>query len=199
MAIEAARARPDRPAFVLWDWLRQNLFNTWYNSLISLVILVGTFQFVSGFVGWAISAPGWSAAITNLKVLTTWTYPPDQVWRPALAVWIVALLLGLSGGAWRGIPQTLAISFTLIMLLLGLLAFSLPAPAAPLPVSGPFFLLIAGVTTGVGYGFGRRAGERLRWPLLIAWVLVYPLAVLIIRGVGGPLPEVPTNLWGGLM
>ncbi|NNJ09201.1 amino acid ABC transporter permease [Chloroflexales bacterium ZM16-3] len=199
MATEAARARPDRPSFVLWDWLRQNLFNNWYNSVISVVILVVVFQAVSGFVGWALTAPGWSAAITNLKVLTTWTYPTDQVWRPALAVWIVALLLGLSGGVWRGIPQTLAIGFGVIMLILGVLAFALPPATTPLPVSGTFFLLISGVTTGVGYGLGLRVGEPLRWPLVISWVLVYPVAVLIIRGVGGPLPEVPTNLWGGLM
>lgn len=199
MATEAARARPDRPAFVLWDWLRQNLFNNWYNSIISLVILVGLFQIISSFVGWALTTPGWPAVIANLKVLTTWTYPTDQVWRPALAFWLVALLLGLSGGVWRGILQTLAIGFTAIMLVLGLLAFALPPAAEPLPISGAFFMLIAGAAAGVGYGMGLRVGEPLRWPLIIAWVLIYPLAVLIIYGFGGPLPVVPTNLWGGLM
>jgi general L-amino acid transport system permease protein len=199
MATDVARARPDRPAFVLWDWLRQNLFNSWYNSIISVLILVGVFQFVSSFVGWTLTTPGWPAAIANLKVLATWTYPTDQIWRPAMAVWLVGLLLGLSGGVWRGIPQVLALGFAAAMLALGLAAFALPPAAEPLPVSGPVFLLVAGAATAGGFAIGLRAGERLRWPLVVGWVLIYPLAVLIIGGFGGPLPVVPTNLWGGLM
>ncbi|NTW03378.1 MAG: amino acid ABC transporter permease [Oscillochloris sp.] len=199
MTTKAAQARPDRPAFVIWDWMRQNLFNTWYNSIISLLLLLGTFQLVSGFIGWSLTTKGWPAPFANLKVLLIWTYPNDQVWRPALAVWIIGLLLGMSGGVWRGITQALALGFGIIMLLLGVLAFSLPPTGEQLPISGPFFLLIAGTATGIGYGLGLRLADLLRWPLVIAWVLAYPLAVLLIRGFGGALPEVPTNLWGGMM
>ena len=60
------------------------------------------------------------------------------------------------------------------------------------------FMLIAALTAA-GYFAAGRLGERLRWPLVISWILLYPAVILIIRGFGGALPVVGTNLWGGLM
>jgi general L-amino acid transport system permease protein len=193
------RARAARPSIDALGWLRQNLFSNWYNSIISLVLLYLIFQLVSGFAGWLIQAQGWPAATTNLKLLFTWTYPIDQLWRPQVAVAAIALLIGLSAGTWRGIVQALAIGFGAFCVAFGLLAFMLPPPLAE-QVAAPAWLLLLGsaALTGIGYAGGRAGGQRIRWPLVIAWFLLYPAVILLIRG-GIGLPLVKTNLWGGLM
>jgi general L-amino acid transport system permease protein len=194
------RARPARPSLDLLGWLRENLFSTWYNALITAVLLFGLYQLLSGVIGWLITSQGWPAVLANLKLLMSWSYPPAQLWRPQLAVWIIAALLGLSGGTWRGIPQALALGLGVGALLLGLAAFALPVSENAAPIRAPFFLLIVAALSAGGWAIGLRVGERLRWPLIVGWLLIYPLSVLLIRGVGGAaLPLVDTNLWGGLM
>lgn len=197
--ITQPRARAPRPTIGAIEWLRTNLFSTWYNAIISLVLLYLIFQLLSNLIGWMFQTQGWPAAFTNLKLLFTWTYPIDQLWRPQLAVTIVALLLGLSAGLWRGLVQGLAIGFGALCILFGLLAFLLP-PAVEGQVSAPAWLMLLGCAaiTAAGYYGGAALGERLRWPLIAAWVLLYPVVVVIIRG-GVGLPLVETNLWGGLM
>jgi general L-amino acid transport system permease protein len=185
---------------VIIDWLRQNLFSSWFNSIISVVLLVLVVQIVTSFGRWVVQTQGWPAAFTNLKLLFTWTYPIDQLWRPQLAVGIIALQLGLSAGTWRGIVRGIAIGFIGIMVVLGLLAFLLPPPV-PGQVALPAWALLlgSGAVTGGAYFLGRTGGERLRWPLLIAWFLLYPAVVLLIRGGFAGLTLVNTNLWGGLL
>jgi general L-amino acid transport system permease protein len=197
--VPQSRARPTRAGIDLLGWLRENLFSTWYNVLISVVLLFLIFQLVSAFAGWLLTSIGWPAVIANLKVLMTWTYPADQLWRPQLALGLVALLLGLSAGVWRGLVLGIAIGFATLSALLALPALALPPVEAQAALRAwQMFLSLALLVAG-GYFVGRAAGERLRWPLLIAWFLLYPVVIMIIRGFGGALPVVRTNLWGGLM
>jgi general L-amino acid transport system permease protein len=197
--VPQSRARPTRAGIDILGWLRENLFSTWYNVLISVVLLFLIFQLMSAFAGWLLTSIGWPAVIANLKVLMTWTYPADQLWRPQLALGLVALLLGLSAGAWRGLVLGIAIGFATLSALLALPALALPPVEAQVALRAwQMFLSLALLVAG-GYFVGRAAGERLRWPLLIAWFLLYPAVIMIIRGFGGALPVVRTNLWGGLM
>ena len=197
--VSASRTGAPRSRPMLIEWLRENLFSTWYNGLITVILLLAIVQLLSGVVNFLLTSQGWPAVIANLRLMMAWSYPTEQMWRPQLAVWIVALLLGMSGGAWKGITQALAIGFGSILGALGLLAFALPASQNPLPISAPAFLLISTLLTFGGWFVGKQVGAKLHWPLLICWFLIYPVVVLLIRGGGGPLEIVETNLWGGLM
>jgi general L-amino acid transport system permease protein len=197
--VTQGRARPARAGIDVLGWLRENLFSSWYNVLISVVLLFLIYQLVSALVGWLLTSIGWPAVIANLKVLMTWTYPADQLWRPQLALGLVALLLGLSAGAWRGLVLGIAVGFGTLSALLALPALALPPVEAQVALRAwQMFLALALLVVG-GYFAGVAAGERLRWPLLITWFLLYPAVIMIIRGFGGALPVVRTNLWGGLM
>lgn len=198
MVPQAARARPERPRLVIWDWLRQNLFSSWYNTLITLFILFVVFKLVSGLVGWLMTSAGWVAVLSNLRLLFVGRYPPEHLWRVQLVVALIALLFGLSGGVWPGIVRGLATGFGLVLLALGLIAFALPRDAVATHIAAPLFLLGSAAILGLGVLLGSRLGERLRWPLLVAWVLLYPLAITFIRGFAG-WGLVETNMWGGLM
>jgi general L-amino acid transport system permease protein len=204
MATEATqpRARSPRQLPAPLAWLRDNLFNTWYNALISLVLLYVLVQGTINFVTWAISAPGWVAVLQNVRLLAVGIYPAELIWRVELVVLVTALLLGLSAGVWKGISRGLAIASGIMMLLLALFSLLLPPTAELDTISSLMFTLGSVALLAVGYAGGMAAGERLRWPLVTAWVLLYPFTLLMIRGIGGnegPWQLVQTSAWGGLM
>ncbi|WP_174842865.1 amino acid ABC transporter permease [Candidatus Oscillochloris fontis] len=198
MTTDSARARPTKPTVVLWDWLRQNLFNTWYNAIISVVIAFLLYQLLSNLLGWLLTTQGWIAVLTNIRLLFVGRYPPDQVWRVEVVVALIALLTGLSGGVWKGIVRNLATGFGLILFVLSLIAFTFPNDGFNPMIAAPIFLLGSSALLALGIWGGSRIAERLRIPLIISWVLLYPIGILIIRG-GVGLPVVETNLWGGLL
>ncbi len=79
-------------------WLRKNLFNTWYNSLITVVAAVvgailvyygGRFVFVTG---------QWEAVRKNLTLLMTGVYPRNEQWRLVAQMYLVSSALGLAWG-----------------------------------------------------------------------------------------------------
>jgi general L-amino acid transport system permease protein len=199
-SVSQPQTRLPRTSAVVLDWLRQNLFSSWFNSIITVVLLIGVSQLVIGFVNWMFQTQGWPAAFTNLKLLFTWTYPIDQLWRPQAAVAVVALLLGLSAGSWRGLVQGISVGFISLMVLFGFVGFFVPPPIEG-QVAAPMWAFMFGCAaiTGAGIYLGRLGGERLRVPLIVSWLLLYPLVVLIIRGGVAGLSVVNTNLWGGLL
>lgn len=201
MATEVSRPtsrRAPRQQIGLVEWLRKNLFSTWYNVIITVVLLYIIFQTVTSFVAWMITAPGWPAAFTNIKLLLTWTYPVEQLWRPQTAMALVLLLLGLSSGLWGGIVRMVAVGAAVVSVGLGLAAFTFPDLPGQTSLPGWLFLFIcAGLLIG-GDQAARLAGKALLWPLIVAWLLSYPAVILILRG-GLGLPVVETKLWGGLM
>ncbi|WP_322495702.1 amino acid ABC transporter permease [Chloroflexus sp.] len=201
MATEVSRPtsrRAPRQQIGLVEWLRKNLFSTWYNVIITVVLLYVIFQTVTSFVAWMITAPGWPAAFTNIKLLLTWTYPVEQLWRPQTAMALVLLLLGLSSGLWGGIVRMVAVGAAVVSVGLGLAAFTFPDLPGQTSLPGWLFLFIcAGLLIG-GDQAARLAGKALLWPLIVAWLLSYPAVILILRG-GLGLPVVETKLWGGLM
>lgn len=201
MATEISRPtsrRAPRQQIGLIEWLRKNLFSTWYNVIITVVLLYVIVQTVTSFVSWMVTAPGWPAAFTNIKLLLTWTYPVDQLWRPQAAMALVMLLLGLSSGLWGGIVRMVALGAAAISVGLGVVAFTFPDLPGQTSLPGWLFMFICAVLLVGGDQVARLAGNKLRWPLIIAWLLAYPAVILILRG-GIGLPVVETKLWGGLI
>ena len=201
MATEVSRPtsrRAPRQQIGLIEWLRKNLFSTWYNAIITIVLLYIVVQAVTSFVSWMVTAPGWPAAFTNIKRLLTWAYPVDQLWRPQAAMALVLLLLGLSAGVWGGTVRMVAFGAAAISVGIGFAAFTFPDLPDQTSLPGWLFMfLCAGLLVGSDQ-LARRLGKRLRWPLIIAWLLSYPAVILILRG-GLGLPIVETKLWGGLL
>ncbi len=195
--VSQPQARAPRPSIDLIGWLRQNLFSNWWNSLISMALLFLVFQTLSGLFNWIVTSDGWPAVANNVRLLLVGRYPPDQTWRPELVVAMIALLLGLSGGLWRGIPLALAAGFALLILLLGLIALTLPPDQVAPLVPTTLFLFGSTGLVALGVAVAWRLGNLLRWPLVVAWIVLYPVAILILRG--DATTAIETSLWGGLM
>ncbi|PDW04539.1 amino acid ABC transporter permease [Candidatus Viridilinea mediisalina] len=196
--ISQPRTRAPRPSIGVVEWLRQNLFSNWWNSLISIVLLIIISQVLWGLFRWIIGSEGWIAVASNVRLILLGRYPSAEVWRPQLIVAMASLLLGLSGGIWRGIPLSLAAGFSGIMLLLGFVSFAMPASETPLPISTTLFLFGTAALGAAGIAAAWRLRDMLRWPVVAGWLLLYPVAILILHGSGGDT-TIGTNLWGGLL
>lgn len=81
-----------RPNFL--NWLRKNLFDGWFNSLLTLVCLWLLVQGATRFGAWVITQAQWTVVTSNLRLFLIGRYPQDQVWR----LWIVlAIVVGWLG------------------------------------------------------------------------------------------------------
>ena len=104
---EPSSIKPPVASVGVVGWVRANLFNSWFNSLLTIVILVVLWQALIPFARWAFidslwfstseackASDGacWSIIPANIRFMLFGFYPYDQQWRPLLAI---ALLVGL--------------------------------------------------------------------------------------------------------
>jgi general L-amino acid transport system permease protein len=185
---------PPTERFTVLGWLQKNLFSTWYDALLTVVSL-GVIYVIGGqFVTWLTSKADWEVVQVNMRLLMVGQYPQAELWRIWLCLDILALVVGLTWGAWvRGRTW------------LGIALLLAPAALAFAPGLGAISrgeLLALDLIALVGYFLGRRGGLRLRQVMLGLWVLYFPLVILIVHGLslgGEVFRVVPSNLWGGLL
>lgn len=100
--------KPPRTSVGVIGWLRANLFNSWFNSLLTLVILYAFYNVIPPFVRWAfidslwtstgqecLAADGacWSIIPANIRFILFGFYPYEEQWRPAIAIVLLISLL----------------------------------------------------------------------------------------------------------
>lgn len=207
---------PPRIAVGVLGWLRKNLFSTWYNTLLTIVSLWLIYTVVSQLLVWALLTARWEVITANLRLFMVGPFPPEQVWRVWIVLCLVSVLMGLSvqvyGGTMRTFGVWLAAAYA-TLIALNLLA----EPARPfadfsnrLAAGGAseFWLALPGVVwllanlalLALGWIIGR---GRVKWrtPLILAWLGSFFVTVGLLQGYGKDtwLPEIGTNLWGGLL
>lgn len=189
--LRAAALPPPSEAATLWGWARRNLFNSPANTLLTLLSLGLIYVTARAALIWIFSAAEWEAVVVNLRLLLIGQYPGSEVWRVWLALHFLAATAGLSLGSWSRSWRRAA-------------WLALPALVALLPFAGGaarLHLLAMSAVALTAFVLGRLGGRPARRAAVGAWVVLFPLALLIIGGAGrtGPFPLVPSNLWGGLL
>lgn len=197
--MQERRAQPAPPGPPGWrvksaDWVRANLFDTWYDSLLTVVFAL--------FLGWAayravlfvfVSAE-WEIVRVNLTSYMLGRFPREELARPWVAIGLVVVASGLGAGVsarrrggtdWRAVVTAVWPAALLVVVLL--LLTDTPTPA-----------LLTAVMVGLFAGT-RFAGLRLpdraarRMPLVaVAGVFLAYAAFTAFQGVG-------FALWGGLL
>ncbi len=191
------------PARGPWDWVMKNLFNTWYNTLLTLV-LGGVFVWVLVTLVGGLLGADFEIIRVNLEFFMLGQFPDDQLWRPWVATFLIAALIGLMAGSIAagardraveaGLPftattfrQILLRFWPLIALVIIILAFTTTVT--------PALLSVGAASLGVGsYYLGRalpRGMRRFGWLLVI---LLITGAYLTLAGFGG----LGWEDWGGL-
>jgi general L-amino acid transport system permease protein len=191
---DSAVLPPPTERFTLLGWLRDNLFSSWLNALLTIISAAFIYYLTLGFLGWAFSTARWEVVPVNLRLFLVGQYPLAQVWRIWLGVHLVVFLTGLSWAVWvRTVSKWVGVFLLVIPLLFTLLPFGLHVK---LNLVG---LPLAGL---LGWALAVRRKERMSRLAIMGWVLIFPIFIVLVRGLAGnesPLPVVTSNFWGGLL
>jgi general L-amino acid transport system permease protein len=169
------------------QWLRHNLFSSWANGLLTLVsgafaafVVYQTLHFI--FVG-----ADWAVVRANMKGYMVGGFPIEEVWRVWASAYLVGALAGLSSGlsGWR-VRWTVP-TVVVAAAVAGVATVIVTGTAQTLLVRALSGGLVAVVAAGVVVG--RSGAISWRRPLLVAWVLAFPLIIVIVLGFGGVSPS----------
>ncbi|MBM3484718.1 MAG: amino acid ABC transporter permease [Alphaproteobacteria bacterium] len=199
----AAHVRlPPRTRRGVLHWLRRNLFNTWYNALLTVGALYLIVVALKAIIGWALvdavwtgsneecrAAIGdgacWSVIGVKLRFILFGTYPFEEQWRPMLAVALFVAMAVIS--SWRVLwSRTLVLGWVFLLVVLGFLMrggvlglMSVPTEQwGGLPVT--IMLAAIGVTLSLPLAFLLALGRRSTMPLIRALSIGY---IEVVRGV----------------
>jgi len=216
MATSADTLGPPPTSVGVVGWLRKNLFSTWYNTVLTIVSLWLIYTVVGQLIVWALTKARWEVITANLRLFMTGPFPPDQVWRVWLVLVIVSALMGLSAGVFGGTMRTfgvwLAAAFATLIVLDLIAEQGRPVADYSRRVSeggaGQFWIALPGMVwlaanlaiLALGWIIGR---GRAKWraPIIFSWLGSFFVTVALLQGYGKDtwLPEIGTNLWGGLL
>lgn len=185
--------RPPDPPGAL-TWLRQNLFNSWYNSILTVIAGAFTAWALFAVLRWVFVTADWSPVTSRPLLYLVGQYPRQELWRIGASLALISALFGLSWGVWGGIMRAFALA---LMFTLGLLAV-LPTASAQFTTGIRVFLASNLVLIYGANLIGRRGRISSRFTLF-AWLISAVLSLILLHGFGGRLPVVGTNLWGGLL
>jgi len=188
-------SRPPAP-LSLRQWLKKNLFSTWYNTLLTFVAGAFVLFVLYQVFTWALFRANWTPVTSSLKLFAVGQYPTEQLWRVGVCLLMVSFLMGLSGGVWGGTLRNFARALATV---LGLAALT-PVGLDRMDLGLRLWFLANPALTGLGYLLGRRLTPKGRW-VVLGWLLSFGLTILLLGGLPGMpfLPPVDSGLWGGLL
>lgn len=185
------------------QWLRENLFSTWYNALLTVVfgLLLG-WALYRGF-RFVFATGRWEIIRANLTTFLVGLFPRAELWRPWAALYLADATLAFSAGLLRtvtvsgeepapeedaGWPDALRRSWPVLLLFTVLLTLR-PSLRSALLVAGLLPVAVAAWRGGV-----RLPRPWLRWGRL--GVTAGTAGILVVlAGFGG----VGYLRWGGLL
>src|SRR4030067_3316323 len=80
-ASPAVMERPPLTAVGPLGWLRQNLFNSWLNASLTLILAVVLYGLGRGLIPWIFGEANWRVVTSNLELLRWGRYPGEEAWR----------------------------------------------------------------------------------------------------------------------
>lgn len=172
-------------------WLRKNLFNNWYNSLLTITCFIFLFWLFQGFVIWLITKAQWEVIQVNLHLFLVGRFPQDLYWRIWVVLGISTTLIANTVGVFTTkalfTKRNLIISAFIAWILLSVLAIP----------SRLYLLLIIGLIVAALI-IGQKFTKIITPWLSLIWFLSFSLIIWLIGG-GLGLQSVSTNLWNGLL
>jgi general L-amino acid transport system permease protein len=186
---------PPRPPGPL-KWLRNNLFSSVGNTLITVILLPLIFFAIVNAIIWVFTEANWTPVTQFPMLYAVGQYPRDQVWRVGVSLSYILFLLGVSWGKWNGLVKSISIA---AMIFFGVMAL-LPVNHHDLPLSMRVYLGSNVLWILLGFFVGRARFIRQSF-ILTGWVLAPVLTILLLSGFenSSAFPSVATTLWGGLL
>ena len=175
------------------NWLRKNLFNTWYNSILTVVSLGIIFFIAQGLLTWVFTQAQWAVIKVNWRLFFVGRFSQTQYWRIwvvlAIAITLTSVTWGVFTGKQRWTLSTVAITALIISISLAVL---------PPDFNSRLWLLLNAVLLVIGIWLGGKFGKFIGSWLALAWMISFPIILWLIGG-GFGLRSVSSNLWNGLL
>jgi general L-amino acid transport system permease protein len=192
--------KPPATGIGVVGWIKANLFSTWYNSLLTLLVLFILWQVIPPLVRWAFidslwmssseackAADGacWSLIPANFRFIFFGFYPYDQQWRPAIAMGLLVGLLIFSQYR-RNWKKSLAYYWIGGLVIMGILMrgglFGLKIVESTQWGGLPLTMLLSvfGLTAAYPLGVVLALGRQSRMPAIRTLSVIY---IELIRGV----------------
>lgn len=187
--------RPPQPPGIL-KWIRDNLFNSWFNTILTVILLPVTFYALVGLISWVFVQADWRAVAQFPMLYAVGQYPREEVWRVGVGLSLMVFLMGASWGNWGGLLRSISITFGIAFAILALL----PVQHNQLDLGMRLYLGGNVLLTFIGFLLGRL--EKVKGSfIIIGWVLVPFISILFLNGFENSsfLPAVTTTFWGGLL
>jgi len=172
---------------MIWTWIKENLFNGPWNTLLTLV--TGYLLVVVGraILMWAFTEARWDVIPNNFRLFMVGPYPPEAIWRVWAALAVFLFVVGFTAGALTRVGRGFWLSAPAAAGLVWLLAWPVLMPASR---AGLFAALAAGL---LGLALATRLPKRRSARLaVLAWLVGLLVSLEVLAGV-------PTNRWGGLL
>ncbi|MFH1152599.1 MAG: amino acid ABC transporter permease [Pseudomonadota bacterium] len=197
----ADQIRPPVISVGVIGWARANLFNGWFNSVLTLIVLYLLWLTVPPLVRWAFInshwLPGnvacksegggacWSVITSNIRFILFGFYPYNLQWRPLLAIIMLVCLLVYSQNRkhwkkllfWAWILGLVSMGVLLKGGILGLESVE-SNDWGGLPLT--LLLSVFGLTAAYPVGIALALGRQSRMPIVKSFCVVY---IELIRGV----------------
>jgi general L-amino acid transport system permease protein len=213
----APEMKPPRAQVGPVAWLRDNLFSSVGNTILTLLGLALIYWTLKGLFTFAVLEATWIAkdgsdcakndgacwpfVFAKFGQFMYGTYPEVERWRPKLVYLLaIAALLPMMFATLR---EKLLVLGWLVAVSLALIAAKYAFLAAGSRFTGfdemvdPLFLVLVCAATAVTVFLEERTGKT---PFAIFFFLVFPViaTILLVGGMFG-LPAVATNNWGGML
>jgi general L-amino acid transport system permease protein len=182
-------------------WIRGNLFNTWYNALITVAIAWALISWLPGLINWAFIDAVWGRAAPEAckaaegacwafirekhRLILFGTYPYEEQWRPLASILIFVTLVAASGYRkfWsRKLVYVWIAALLLICLLMWGGVFGLPLVETRLWGGLMITLVLSVFGCGIAFPIAvlLALGRRSNLPIIKALSVTY---IELIRGV----------------
>ncbi|MBE9046013.1 amino acid ABC transporter permease, partial [Pleurocapsales cyanobacterium LEGE 10410] len=163
------------------QWLRRNLFNTWYNWILTILSLGLIYWVVANLVTWAFAQAQWQVIDANFRLFFVGRYPVNALWR----AWVtLGVIVGLGGISWGVLAYDAATLFNRrILIVLGLVAATCFAVAIPGGIRSSIILiamlLLLIVAALVGKQIGKNFPDLSSW-LPVIWLLAFGFNIWLL-------------------
>jgi general L-amino acid transport system permease protein len=171
-------------------WLKKNLFNSWYNTVLTVVSLLFVSWLLSGLINWLFTQAQWTVINANLRLFFVGRYPAKAIWRPWTSL---AVIVSLGGFCWGVLARSTVGSASQSSRLFdrkNIVFFSIIAAISVLSIPiisiNSSLLLIGMLGLFILAAFlGKQLGKKLDWlSILLApiWLISYFLVYWLLTG-----------------
>jgi general L-amino acid transport system permease protein len=183
---------PDPPSAPIL-WLKENLFSSWHNTLLTIVSISFIAYAGTASINWLFNLADWQIIESNFRLFLVGRYPSEYYWRIWTVLGMICFLGGASWGIWGRFNRNFAI--LTIAVTIGL-ALIIPVDQ----IAPRIWTMFSGAIIFAGFFAGQplKAIKNISIAMASTWVFSFFVTLWLVGG-GLGLEQVRIDRWNGLL